>query len=141
MVRTLEDQLANNKLQYMEHEHYAFQLNEHLNSMREEAAIQVTKIKDFAECQKSQYADYIQLLEQQLAKSRALACAELKKRDHVSCTGLPNDNHPGKRDRYPRSGRMPLVVWILNVHALDLCVVEHGGTRNGGGERLEIQSR
>lgn len=84
MVKTLEDKLVENKQLYMERTHYSLQLKEHLNSMREEAAIQVTKIKDFAECQKGQYADYIQLLEQQLAKSRAQACAELKKRDQVS---------------------------------------------------------
>lgn len=124
MVRTLEDELTENKQLYMERTHYSLQLKEHLNSMREEAAVQVTKIKDFAECQKSQYADYIQLLEQQLAKSRALACAELKKRDHVSCSDLPNDNHPGKRESI--STVRANTACRLNVHALDLCVVEHG---------------
>lgn len=84
MVMNLKDNLKENKRLYVERTHYALQLNDHLNAVREEAAIQVTKIKDFFECQKLKYTEYIQQLEKQLAESRAIACSEFKKRDHVS---------------------------------------------------------
>lgn len=84
MIKTLEDTLEENKRLYMERTHYSLQLKEHLDTMREEAALQVTKVKDFSECQRIKFAENIQKLEEQLAKSRAMACAEFKKRDNVS---------------------------------------------------------
>lgn len=83
-IVTLEHALAENERLYTERTHYSLQLKEHLDAVREEAAVQVTKIKDYTECQKQLYTDYIQKLERQLAESRALACAEFKKREHVS---------------------------------------------------------
>lgn len=84
MLKTSEGVMAENKRLYMEHKHYSLQLEEHLDTVREEAAIQVTKVKDFSECQKLKYTEYIQNLEQQLAECRAISCCELKKRDLVS---------------------------------------------------------
>lgn len=83
-LKTSDEVLAENKRLFAERTHYSLQLKEHLDTVREEAAIQVTKIKDFAECQRLKYTEYIQKLEHQLAESRAVACAEFKKRDHVS---------------------------------------------------------
>lgn len=73
-----------NERLYMERTHDSLQLKYHLDALREEAAIQVTNIKDFSECQRLKYTDYIQKLEHQLAECRAMACSEFKKRDHVS---------------------------------------------------------
>lgn len=84
MINNLEDTIKENKRLYMERTHYSLQLKEHLDSVREEAAIQVTKLKSFMECQRINYTDYIQKLEQQLAESRAMASLEIKKRDQVS---------------------------------------------------------
>lgn len=83
-VMNLKDSLKENSRLYIERSHYALQLKDHLNTVREEAAIQVTKIKDFFECQKLKHTVYIQQLEKQLAESRAIACSEFKKHDHVS---------------------------------------------------------
>lgn len=76
--------MAENDRLYRERTHYSLQLKDHLDAVREEAAIQVTKTKDFSECQRNNYTDYIQKLELQLAECRAVACSEHKKRDHVS---------------------------------------------------------
>lgn len=76
--------MAENQRLYMERTHYSLQLKDHLDALREEAAIQMTKTKDFSECQRLKYTEYIQKLEQQLAECRAVACSEFKKRDHVS---------------------------------------------------------
>lgn len=81
---TLDDTLADHKRKYTEHVHYSLQLKEQLNMVRQEAAIQVTKVKDFSECQKNKYNEYIRTLEQNLAECRALACSEFKKRENVS---------------------------------------------------------
>lgn len=75
--------MAEDKRRYKERTHYSLQLKEHLNVVREEAAIQVSKIKDFSECRRLNYADYIEKLERQLAECRAVACAEFEKRDQV----------------------------------------------------------
>lgn len=83
-IMTLNDSLAENKRQYIERMHYSLQLKEHLDIVRQEAAIQVTKTKDFCECQKNKYSECIQKLEQKLAECRAQACFEFKKRDRVS---------------------------------------------------------
>lgn len=80
----LKDNLNENNRLYVERTHYALQLKDLLNTVREEAAVQVTKINDFFECQKLKYTEYIQQLEKQLAESRAMACSEFKKHDHVS---------------------------------------------------------
>lgn len=81
---TLEDTLAENQRLYTERTHFALQLKEQLDCMREESAVHVTKVKDVAECQKVQHTEYIQSLESQLAKSRAAMCYEIKKRENVS---------------------------------------------------------
>ncbi|XP_050531053.1 227 kDa spindle- and centromere-associated protein-like [Daktulosphaira vitifoliae] len=82
-VMTLEDALSINKQQYKERTHYALQLKEHLDTVRQEAAIQVTKIKDFAECQRAKSIEEIHKLEQQLAETRAMTCCEYKRRDNI----------------------------------------------------------
>lgn len=83
-VKTLEDAICVNKQQYKERTHYSLQLKEQLDTVREEAAIQVTKIKDFSECQRLKFVHEIQKLENQLAETRAMACNEFKRRDNVS---------------------------------------------------------
>lgn len=83
-VKNLDNTLAENKRLYKERAHYSLQLKDHLNAVREEAAIQVIKTKDFSECQKLKYTENIQKLEQKLAESRASACLEFEKRDCVS---------------------------------------------------------
>jgi len=76
--------MSENKRQYIERIHYSLQLKEHLDMVRQEAAIQVTKMKDFSECQKKKYVERIEKLEQMLAECRALGCSEFKKRNNVS---------------------------------------------------------
>ncbi|VVC29731.1 Hypothetical protein CINCED_3A002740 [Cinara cedri] len=82
-VNILEDTIEENNRLYMERTHYSLQLKDYLDVAREEAAMQVTKIKDFSECQKKNYGEYIQELEQKLAESRAMACCEFQKREEV----------------------------------------------------------
>lgn len=76
--------MAENERLYRERTHYSLQLKDHLDAVREEAAIQVTKTKDFSECQRNQYTDYIRKLEKQLADCKTLTCAENKKRNQAS---------------------------------------------------------
>jgi hypothetical protein len=83
-IETLNDSLEESQRRYIERSHYLIQLKEQLEVVREESAIQVTKFKDIFEYQKLKYTDCIENLEQQLAKCRAIACAEFKKRDNVS---------------------------------------------------------
>lgn len=86
----MRDTIAENEQLYKERTHYSLQLKNHLDAVREEAAIQVTKTKDFSECQRIKYTNYIQKLELQLAECRAVACSEYKKRDHVSISTCIN---------------------------------------------------
>lgn len=76
--------LAENKRLYMERTHYSLQLKENLDLVRKEAALQVTKTKNFAECQMLKYVEYVKQLEQKLVEHRAIACLEFQKRDQVS---------------------------------------------------------
>lgn len=84
MIKTLENTLEENKRLYKERTYYSLQLKEHLDTVREEAALQLTKTKDFSACQMIKLTKDIQNLEQQLAESKATACSESKKRDNVS---------------------------------------------------------
>jgi len=81
---TQEAILAENKRLYMERTHYSLQLKENLDLVRKEAALQVTKTKNFSECQILKYVEYIQQLEQKLVEHRAISCLEFQKRDQVS---------------------------------------------------------
>lgn len=86
----MRESIAENERLYKERTHYSLQLKDHLDAVREEAAVQVTKTKDFSECQKNQYTDYIRKLEKQLADCRTVTCAEFKKRDQASIIGHKN---------------------------------------------------
>lgn len=80
----LEASLEENKRLYKERTHYSLQLKENLDLVRKEAALQVTKTKNFTECQMLNYVEYIKELEQKLVEHRAIACLEFQKRDQVS---------------------------------------------------------
>jgi len=84
MILTLEASVEENKRLYKERTHYSLQLKENLDLVRKEAALQVTKTKNFTECQVLKYVEYIKQLEQKLVEHRAIACLEFQKRDQVS---------------------------------------------------------
>lgn len=83
-MMTIDATLEENKRLYMERTHYSLQLKESLDIVRKEAALQVTKTKNFAACQMLKYNEYIRQLEQKLVENRAVACLEFQKRDQVS---------------------------------------------------------
>lgn len=83
-MKSLRETIAENERLYRERTHYSLQLKDHLDTVREEAAIQVTKTRDFSECQRNQYTDYIRKLEKQLADCNTMTCAEYQKRDQAS---------------------------------------------------------
>ncbi|XP_003242276.1 synaptonemal complex protein 1 [Acyrthosiphon pisum] len=83
MILTLEASLEENKRLYKERTHYSLQLKENLDLVRKEAALQVTKTKNFTECQMLKYVEYIKQLEQKLVEHRAIACLEFQKRDQI----------------------------------------------------------
>ncbi|KAE9533894.1 hypothetical protein AGLY_008973, partial [Aphis glycines] len=82
-IMTQDAILAENKRLYMERTHYSLQLKENLDLVRKEAALQVTKTKNFAECQMLKYVEYVKQLEQKLVEHRAIACLEFQKRDQI----------------------------------------------------------
>ncbi|KAF0771681.1 ankyrin repeat domain-containing protein 36B, partial [Aphis craccivora] len=82
-IMTQDAILVENKRLYMERTHYSLQLKENLDLVRKEAALQVTKTKNFAECQMLKYAEYVKQLEQKLVEHRAIACLEFQKRDQI----------------------------------------------------------
>lgn len=88
MILTLEANLEENKRLYKERTHYSLQLKENLDLIRKEAALQVTKTKNFSECQMLKYVEYIKQLEQKLVEHRAITCLEFQKRDQVSIVVL-----------------------------------------------------
>ncbi|CAI6353460.1 unnamed protein product [Macrosiphum euphorbiae] len=82
-ILTLEASVDENKRLYKERTHYSLQLKENLDLVRKEAALQVTKTKNFTECQVLKYVEYIKQLEQKLVEHRAIACLEFQKRDQI----------------------------------------------------------